>query len=275
MRTLVPFHLTLGFAAGAVVAHGKPARIRFAARIVEEELAGAMVRLLVLMLGMSGFLGCATASQPVAKRAALHGDVPTDEIRPMVAAHLDGVRACYQQALQRTIGLSGRVDFRIFVSAAGAVEKVSRSGRALDEELEACVIRAALGWSFPARRERAVSTYPFVFKSDSGAALVDLGHALTGSLDKEEIRAVIRKHLGEVKSCYVKGLAKDPTLNGRVMLQFLIASTGAVEESKIIDGRVGDTGDCIAAAALGWRFPKPSGGGVVIVSYPFILEPQP
>jgi len=32
-------------------------------------------------------------------------------------------------------------------------------------------------------------------------------------------------------------------------------------------------GNCIAQAVKRWQFPKPEGGGSVIVTYPFVLEP--
>ena len=32
-------------------------------------------------------------------------------------------------------------------------------------------------------------------------------------------------------------------------------------------------GNCIAKAVRRWKFPKPRGGGSVIVSYPFVLQP--
>mgnify|MGYP000697547778 CR=1 FL=1 len=33
------------------------------------------------------------------------------------------------------------------------------------------------------------------------------------------------------------------------------------------------TGECIAQAVATWRFPAPTGGGVVTVNYPFNLQP--
>jgi hypothetical protein len=34
----------------------------------------------------------------------------------------------------------------------------------------------------------------------------------------------------------------------------------------------GTVDQCIAGAVRRWEFPKPQGGGIVIVSYPFVLE---
>ena len=46
--------------------------------------------------------------------------------------------------------------------------------------------------------------------------------------------------------------------------------TAVVQESTMKDPAVGS---CIAQAVKRWTFPKPEGGGSVIVSYPFVLEP--
>jgi hypothetical protein len=98
-----------------------------------------------------------------------------------------------------------------------------------------------------------------------------------GSLAKEAIRKVIRTHLDEVKACYDKGLARRIELAGRIMVQFVIAPTGAVRHADFKDSTVGDwrVEDCITSAVKTWQFPAPDGGGVVIVSYPFVLKPAP
>ena len=47
-----------------------------------------------------------------------------------------------------------------------------------------------------------------------------------GSLDKEIIRRIIRRHINEVKYCYEQELTKKPDLGGRIMVQFTIAASG-------------------------------------------------
>jgi outer membrane biosynthesis protein TonB len=96
-----------------------------------------------------------------------------------------------------------------------------------------------------------------------------------GSLSKEVIRRVIRQHLNEVRFCYEQQLAVKPDLNGRVAIQFIISPTGAVQMSKVASSTLGNSAceDCIAKAVRRWTFPSPEGGGVVIVTYPFVLQP--
>ena len=95
-----------------------------------------------------------------------------------------------------------------------------------------------------------------------------------GALDKEIIRRIIRRHINEVKYCYKKALQSKPNLRGRVIIQFTISPTGQVVMSVVqkstLRNRKVET--CIAMAVRRWLFPKPKGGGIVIVSYPFVLR---
>lgn len=107
-----------------------------------------------------------------------------------------------------------------------------------------------------------------------GAVTIEVVFPL-GALDKDVIRRVVRAHLSEVRACYEAGLAKDPTIKGRVSIQFTIAPTGAVAGAVVHESEMGDAqvGRCIAGAVESWRFPEPEGGGNVTVTYPFALTP--
>jgi TonB family protein len=96
-----------------------------------------------------------------------------------------------------------------------------------------------------------------------------------GSVDKEIIRRAIRPHIDEVKACYEPELAKQPGLSGRIMVQFSISSAGSVIASRLQDSTMNNptVESCTVQAVRRWRFPKPAGGGIVIVSYPFVLTP--
>ena len=58
------------------------------------------------------------------------------------------------------------------------------------------------------------------------------------------------------------------------MVQFTIAATGQVVVSKVQSSTLQSpkVEKCIATAVRRWLFPKPKGGGIVIVSYPFVLR---
>lgn len=99
--------------------------------------------------------------------------------------------------------------------------------------------------------------------------------AVRGSLDKEIIRRIIRRHINEVKYCYEQELVKKPDLQGRIAVQFTIAATGQVVASVMQQSSVGSprVENCVVQAVRRWEFPKPLGGGIVIVTYPFVFNP--
>ncbi|HUS63270.1 MAG TPA: AgmX/PglI C-terminal domain-containing protein [Kofleriaceae bacterium] len=102
---------------------------------------------------------------------------------------------------------------------------------------------------------------------------VRIGNAdATGSLDKNIIRRYIRRKLPAIRYCYEKQLLVKPKLAGTVKASFVIAETGNVVVSSA-DGMDGDVSRCIATAIKSIEFPKPKGGGVVKVNYPFTFRP--
>ena len=72
---------------------------------------------------------------------------------------------------------------------------------------------------------------------------------VTGSLDKDLIRRIVRAHINEVRHCYNQGLAKDPNAKGRVSVQFVVDGTGKVSSAVIKEDTLADPaiGGCIAA----------------------------
>jgi hypothetical protein len=109
----------------------------------------------------------------------------------------------------------------------------------------------------------------------AGAPEVVPGTAeVRGSLDKEIIRRIIRRHINEVKFCYERELVKNAGLVGRVMIQFTIAGNGNVVTSMVQASTMNNppVEMCIAQAVRRWEFPKPQGGGIVVVTYPFVLK---
>lgn len=96
-----------------------------------------------------------------------------------------------------------------------------------------------------------------------------------GSLSKEVIRRIIRRHINEIRFCYEQELNQRPDLQGRVAVKFIISPTGAVQMAAIAKSTMGNprVEQCIAKAVRRWTFPSPEGGGIVVVTYPFVLSP--
>lgn len=97
-----------------------------------------------------------------------------------------------------------------------------------------------------------------------------------GSLTREEIEAVIRANLAQIKACYERNLQGNRGLQGRVLSKFSIGTDGRVDSSGIESSTLNHrpTESCIAEAIKRWKFPIPRGNGVVHVRYPFILNPR-
>lgn len=95
-----------------------------------------------------------------------------------------------------------------------------------------------------------------------------------GGLDRNEISAVIQRHLSEVRFCYEKGLQNKPRLSGRVSIRFLIGAKGLVTLAQVDQSSLGHSmvEGCIRDRLKTWNFPRPEGGVTVKVTYPFILR---
>jgi TonB family protein len=92
-----------------------------------------------------------------------------------------------------------------------------------------------------------------------------------GSLDKDIIRRVVHLHMNEVKYCYDKELVRKTGLEGRISIQFVISPQGQIVSSVLQSSTMGNLSveKCVVDAVKRWEFPKPTGGGIAIVAYPF------
>lgn len=101
------------------------------------------------------------------------------------------------------------------------------------------------------------------------------GVSLTGALSQEVIRRYIRRNINQIRYCYEQQLTRRPDLAGRVAIRFVISGSGAVSASSVANSTLGDPAaeQCVARAVQRIAFPQPDGGGVVIVTYPFMFQP--
>jgi TonB family protein len=97
---------------------------------------------------------------------------------------------------------------------------------------------------------------------------------VNGAMDGEIIRRIVAAHVKENWACYNAGLVRDPRLEGSVAINFVITGDGRVGSSVVQSSSLSDSSvaNCIAKAIKRWQFPKPRGGGNVIVTIPFNLE---
>ena len=98
----------------------------------------------------------------------------------------------------------------------------------------------------------------------------------SGKLDRDVVKKYIRKQLAKIRWCYQKAFQKNPNLEGKLTVSFVISPTGSVMSSRVVRSTLNDKAleGCIENKILTWRFPAPKGGGVVKVNYPFVLRKQ-
>ena len=111
-------------------------------------------------------------------------------------------------------------------------------------------------------------------KKDTSPEITSSEPMVMGSLDKELIRQVIHRNRNQIRYCYESQLTRFPKLSGKVAVKFVISASGTVASSQVAQSTVSNAEleTCIAGRVQTWIFPKPKGGGVVIVTYPFILK---
>lgn len=97
---------------------------------------------------------------------------------------------------------------------------------------------------------------------------------LIGALEKSQIDRVVKAHLAQLRFCYMKELQHNPSLEGKVVVKFVIGKDGSVSSAKIhatnLDNPVVE--NCICSRFMRYQFPKPRGNGIVIVTYPFYFH---
>ncbi len=97
-----------------------------------------------------------------------------------------------------------------------------------------------------------------------------------GGLSLGLIHRIVRRHKSQVQYCYEQQLTKDPALQGKMVMSFTIDQQGKVHTAKVKSSTLQskEVGQCVRKSIHLWSFPKPTGGGVVLVEYPFFFARQ-
>lgn len=103
---------------------------------------------------------------------------------------------------------------------------------------------------------------------------VDEEALVEGGLDRDQIAAVINRHLGQIIYCYEKGLQTNSKLSGRIGVNFVIGPKGIVTTARTASTSINSptVESCVVSKLKTWVFPKPVGGVNVKVTYPFVLR---
>ncbi len=94
-----------------------------------------------------------------------------------------------------------------------------------------------------------------------------------GGLSKGEVASVVRAHGPNLKICYERVLAKNPTLSGAVELAWDIEPSGSVSRARVFRTTLNneEVEACMVAEVGRWTFPK-SSGRTVVRAYPFLFK---
>jgi hypothetical protein len=93
------------------------------------------------------------------------GDLPSKEIRKVVATNRRQVQTCYERGLKRDNVLQGSLDLKLKVNSTGKIVATAIAGTLRDNDVFSCVRSLAEGWIFPEPRgdDCAVLQIPFRF----------------------------------------------------------------------------------------------------------------
>lgn len=214
------------------------------------------------------------------------------------------VRACYDALRKSPVTAEGAVQARFTVQPDGQVTGMSLSSEQIPVPwFRDCLRDATLRMKLPEAAGPTVVDWTLLFTDATaytaiggliGAKGTQIGSGglgargsgvsdgggpsdpiILGALDKNLIDAVIKRNMNKIRYCYQKALTKNPTLSGKITEKFVIAKDGSVSkaETKATTMNNPEVESCISAAFMRFSFPEPAGGGIVIVSYPFIFEP--
>lgn len=98
---------------------------------------------------------------------------------------------------------------------------------------------------------------------------------ILGALDKTAIDETMRANVDLIRDCYEQALTANPRLRGKLVVKFAILKDGTVSTAATKSSTLNhpQVEDCINQEVMRFQFPTPKGGGMVIVSYPFVFEP--
>jgi hypothetical protein len=215
-------------------------------------------------------------------------------------AQLDTVVAtsstCHQAATKKNPALAGKIRLFLRYRKGDPKPKVDIEASSIpDCQLAACIQRLAEKTAVHATPPETSFTYTLEFRANAAPVRssvdvpIDGGHCATsktetaalndpaarsGNLPPAVIQGIVRDNYEKMRQCYEQGLARDPTLTGRVAVRFVINRDGTVSNASVSTNEIPDCDvtRCVANVFQGLQFPKPE-GGIVTVVYPVMFAP--
>lgn len=232
-------------------------------------------------------------------------------ISDLVPTLLPKFQLCYLRGRSTSPTLAGPITLRVVVDGAGAAKAAPDAGAPFaDPSVRSCMLDVLAGAHFP-QSEGNVVTVELMLSSGWGDEALDLSGLdesgglprerglaqLSGGMDagkprgailrqgpislggpgrlpSEVIARIVRQNWGRFRLCYEKGLAKTPTLAGKVTIVFSIDHNGNVASvadngSDLADK---DVVACVQRPFSTMSFPQPE-GSQVDVTYSLNFSP--
>jgi len=98
----------------------------------------------------------------------------------------------------------------------------------------------------------------------------------TGFFDQSKVTSMIRRRQSAIKRCYEGRLRQNPTLAGKVTVQFTIQTSGRVSGATASQNTTGDAqlASCVVGVIRRLRWNPGPEDGAVNYAYPFVFSPQ-
>jgi hypothetical protein len=213
--------------------------------------------------------------------------------RAALDAELQTKTTCHQKATKRNPALEGKLRLFLHYQKGASKPKVDIAASSIaDCELAACIRRLAERAVVHATPPETSFTYTLEFKPRVAAtrsnddapiegrhcvtskSVAGQGPSLRGRLPPAVIQGIVRDSYDKPRACYEKGLERDPTLTGRVLVRFVIERDGSVSKAGVSANDLPDCDvtRCVVQGFRNLRFPKPE-GGIVTVVYPIMFSP--
>ena len=228
------------------------------------------------------------AKRPSGKRSSLQ--VKTKDIGSTTSGNVDlfsGLKRDFQKLVGSASGNLGVKASRI--KNLGGFDSEGKDGLALSGD------GIGGGSSTPGLEGLAEESGPGIGRVGTGRGAIGKGEGLSagrpkvvlrtgegeeaiilGSLDPRLIKSAIESKKDQFRLCYEKEInAQSPDLAGSVLTSFVIGPTGRVVQSGLVSSTLknANTERCILKVIRTIQFPRPKGGGIVEVKYPFKFRP--
>jgi TonB family protein len=98
----------------------------------------------------------------------------------------------------------------------------------------------------------------------------------SGEFDSKLVTAEVKKRLRAIQICYEQQLRRNPSLQGKVVVEFTIEVSGTVSKAAATANTTNDpaVASCVVETVKRFRFNPGPEGGSVTYSYPFVFAPQ-